>query len=179
MNKKEIKAAAKAQLQSGASKNSVFQSLRGQDMKDAQLAMVIVSYADPKLCEEHAGKVKILVGLMYVYSAFAFLAGMFAIPDMSPVGKLMLGAFCAAFSLLFAWGFKHHKLAAYTIYIFLTIIQLPKQVIALISHPDPSIVAILLGIAMLAYVWFVRQKLFPEMGFVTPLKVKGQYVFQD
>jgi hypothetical protein len=30
---------------------------------------------------------------------------------------------------------------------------------------------------MFAYVWYVREKIFPDFAFVSPKKVKGKYIF--
>lgn len=32
---------------------------------------------------------------------------------------------------------------------------------------------------MLVYVWYVRQKIFPDFSFIAPKKIKGQYVFTN
>ena len=47
------------------------------------------------------------------------------------------------------------------------------------SEPITSIVALLIGAAILAFTWHVRSKLFPDLLLLGPRKVKGSFVFSS
>lgn len=179
MNKKEIQTKVTELLLSGAAKSEVFSQLSGQGVKDSQLAYFIASYADPKRCDEHDRKVNILITLMFIQAVIAFLLGFGIGAKIGPNAKWIVGPLIALIPLLFAWGFYKHKVGAYNAYILLTIVQLPKSFEGFTSTPIASSVGIAISIGLLAYVWYVREKLFPGFALMTPKKVKGRYVFES
>lgn len=179
MNKKEIQASVNDLLAKGMAKSEVFAQLSGQGVKDSQLASFIAAYADPARCDEHERKVNILVTIMFVQAVIAFLMGLAIGAKIGPNAKWIVSGLIALIPLLFAWGFYRHKAGAYNAYLLLTIIQLPRAFEGFASNPVASSVALAINLSVLAYVWYVRQKIFPDFAFITPKKVKGQYVFTD
>jgi hypothetical protein len=177
MNKKEIQAKVRELLAAGTTKTEVFAQLTGQGVKDSQLAYFIASYADPNRCDDHERKVNILITIMFVQALIAFFLGFGIGAKIGPHAMLVVGALIALIPLLFAWGFFAHRVGAYNAYIFLTIIQLPRSFEGFASSPVATSIAIAFNVAILAYVWYVREKLFPDFSFITPKKVKGEYVF--
>jgi hypothetical protein len=177
MNKKEIQAKVTKLLLSGAAKSEVFAQLSGQGVKDSQLAYLIASYADPNRCDEHDRKVNILITIMFIQAAIAFLIGFGIGAKMGPNAKWIIGTLVALIPMLFAWGFYKHRVGAYNAYILLTIVQLPKSFEGFSLTPIASSVGIAISIGLLAYVWYVRDKLFPGFAMMTPKKIKGKYVF--
>ena len=178
MNKVEIKNKVKELLVSGTQKSEVFRQLSGKGIKDNQLAYLIAAYADPERCSDHGSKVNILIALMFVQSVGAFLMGFYLGMMLGPNAAWITGGLIALVPLLFAWGFYHHRVGAYNAYILLTIIQLPKSFEGFSENPFTSAIGIALNIALLTYVWYVREKIFPGFTFITPKKVKGEYVFE-
>ena len=179
MNKNEIQAAVTDMLGKGMGKSAVFAELSGQGVKDSRLAYMVASYADPDRCDAHDRKVNILVTIMFVQAVIAFLMGFAIGAQIGPAAKWVIGGLIAAIPLLFAWGFYRHKVGAYNTYLLLTIIQLPRSLDGFATNPVATGIALALNVAVLAYVLYVRQKLFPDFVFVTPKKVKGQYVFSS
>jgi hypothetical protein len=177
MNKKEIKAKVTELLLSGVTKMEVFTQLSGQGIKDSQLAYFIASHADPGLCTEHDRKVNIIIGLMSIQAALAFLLCLAIGAKIGPNAKWIIASLAALIPLLFAWGFYKHRVGVYNAFILLSIIQLPKSLEGFTKSPTVSAIGIAIGIGMLAYIWYVRGKLFPDFAFITPKKIKGQYVF--
>lgn len=177
MDKKAIKAKVTELLSSGAAKSEVFTQLSCQGVKDSQLAYFIASHADPSRCNEHDRKVNIIITLMFIQAVIAFLIGFGIGAKIGPNAKWIVGGLIALIPLLFAWGFYKHQAGVYNAYILLSIIQLPKSFEGFTSSPIASSVGIAIGIGMLSYVWYVREKLFPDFAFITPKKIKGQYVF--
>ena len=177
MNKKEIKEKVSTLISSGVEKSSVFAQLSGQGVKDSQLAHLIASYADPRLCEENDRKVNVIITLMFIQAAIVFLLGFGIGAKIGPNARWIIGGLIALIPLLFAWGFYKHSAGAYNAYILLSIIQLPRQLDGFSSSPIATIIGLSIGISLVAFIWYVRGKIFPDFAFITPKKVKGQYVF--
>lgn len=179
MNKKEIKAQVKELISSGVPKPEVFAKLSGKGLKDNQLAHFIASYADPYLCDLHDRKINVLITLMFIQAVFALLAGFGIGAQIGPNAQLIFAALCALVPLLFAFGFYKHMAGAYNAYILLAIVNLPRQLEGFSSSPVVTSVALAMSVGMLGYVWYVRQKIFPDFSFISPKKIKGQYVFSS
>lgn len=178
MNQKQIKGKVAELLSSGLTKSDVFKQLSGQGIKDSQLAYSIAAFADPARCYEHNGKVNLLITFMFILAAIAVLLGFFLGAKLGPNAKWIWAAIFASIPLLFAWGFYNHKVGAYNAYILLTIIQIPKAFAGFTVTPITSSIALLINIALLAYVCYVREKLFPGFMLMSPKKINGQYVFE-
>lgn len=177
MNKAEIKIKVKELLSSGTAKAEVFTQLSGQGVKDSQLAYFIASHPDPVRCDEYCGKVNVLITLMFIQAVIAFLLGFGIGAKIGPNAKWIMGVLIALIPLLFAWGFYANRVGAYNVYILLSIVQLPRSFEGFSSNPVASSIGIAIGIGLLAYVWYVREKIFPGFILTTPKKVKGTYVF--
>jgi hypothetical protein len=177
MNKKEISAKVAELLFLGTPKSKVFAQLTGQGVKDSKLAYFIASNADPALCREHERKVDAIVILMSIQSIIAALLGFVIGVKIGPNAKWIISGICALIPILFAWGFYKHRVGVYNAYILLSISQLPNSFKGFTLNPIASSVGIAISIGTLAYIWYVRGKLFPDFAFVTPKKNKGQYIF--
>ena len=114
---------------------------------------------------------------MFAQAAIAFLLGYAIGAKLGPNAKWLVGGLIALIPLLFAWGFYKNLVGAYNAYILLCLVQLPKQFGDFASNPVAASFGLAVAIAMLAFVWYVRAKLFPDFGFLAPKKTKGQYVF--
>ena len=75
MNKKEVIRRVNELLATGVAKDEVFAQLSGQGIKDNQLAYYIASHVSPNLSDQYAGKVNILITLMFVQSLLGFFMG--------------------------------------------------------------------------------------------------------
>ncbi len=177
MKKSEIKAKVNELLSSGTVKARVFAQLSNQGIKDHQLAHFIASYPDPKRCKEHDQKVNILITMMLAQTAIAFWLGFDIGTRIGPNAKWIAGILLASIPLLFAWGFHANRVGAYNAYILLSICQLPKSLEDFSTSPMATSIGIAIGIGIIAFVWYVRENIFPDFAFITPKKFKGQYVF--
>lgn len=65
----------------------------------------------------------------------------------------------------------------YNGYILLQVVSLPKLFKGLEAEPVSTLAAVAINVAVLAYVWYVRSKLFPDFLAFTPRKLSGKYVF--
>lgn len=179
MNKKEFRAKIKDLISSGMPKSEVFTQLSGQGLKDSQLAYLIASQADPHLCHIHSSKVNVVITIMIIQSVLALFAGFGVGASIGPNAQWIVAGLCASFPLLFAYCFYKHQVGAYNAYIIIAIIQIPRQFEGFTSSPIATSIGLAIGISMLAYVWYVRQKIFPDFFFIAPKKIKGQYVFAN
>lgn len=179
MKSKETKAKVAEMLSSGVTKSAVFAQLVGQGVRDSRLAYFIAAHAYPHRCDEHDRKINIAITLMFIQALVAFVLGFTFGAKIGPNASWILGGLTASIPLLFAWGFYANRVGAYNAYILLSLIQTPKGFSNFASSPIGSSINIAIGLAMLIYVWRVRTKLFPDFGFITPKKAKGQYVFES
>jgi len=177
MDKKEIQAKVRQLLAAGAAKAEVFAQLSGEGAKDSQLAYSIASYADPIRCDEHARKVNTLVTIMFIQAMLAFLIGFAMGAQVGPNARWAFGALAALIPSFLAWGFYTHRVGAYNAYIVLTFIQIPNSIKGFASDPITTAISLAISIALLAFVWYVREKIFPDFSFFVPKKIKGEYVF--
>lgn len=179
MNKREIKTAVRSRMAAGETKARIYDDLTEQGGKKRLVAHYIASYAAPRLKRQHKGKLIALMVVMVLQAGLAFLIGTGMAAQRHADSPLIWGTVFAAVPLLFAWGFYKPSALAYNAFIFLTIIQMPRTFSGFSEAPVASSIGIAINLAVLAYVWFVRSRLFPDFGFVTPTKVKGDYVFAD
>lgn len=179
MDKKEIKQKVAELLNSGKSKSEVFKTLSGGVVKDNQLALFIASHPNKYLYENHYKKINILIWIMLIQALFAALLGFGIGSKVGPIAMWGLAALIALIPLLFAYGFYKNHAGTYNAYILLTIIQLPKMFTGIAKTPVASAISIAIGLSILGYVWHVRSLLFPDFTFITPKKIKGQYVFSS
>ena len=181
MNKKQIQAEVARRIDAGESKTAIHRSLLGGELNEGRLAHLIATHAEERLTHAHARLVTALVVIAWVQLVFALVmvlaVGLQSGMAWGPI--LLLAAFTAGFGYLFIWGYRHHKAWAYTLSIFLSIINLPKAFKDFSAEPVTSLVAFAVSVAVIAFTWHVRSKLFPDLHVVGPRKVKGSFVFSS
>ncbi|MBR8451832.1 permease [Burkholderia multivorans] len=186
MNKKEAKAKIAALLAAGTRKAEVLANLSGQGLKDRVLARMIASRPDPERCRRNKVHVRILIGIAVVqllisldiaYSLFEF-AGRLGSSRGQGVTLLFI-ALTVPLALLFIWGFATNRVGAYHAFIALSLLQLPKTIADLTHDPSDALPTLAITAVLIGYVWFVRNRMFPDYGWFTPRKVDGRYAFVD
>lgn len=179
MNKKEIKNKVYELLAIGKTKSEVFSQISGQGANEKQLAFIIASYANPDRCNKQRTNVNILITIMAIEALLAFVVGFGVGAQIGPNARWVVAILCLCIPAFFAWGFHANRVGAYTGYILLSLIQLPKTLAGLASNPNPTATFIMIAInlCILSYVWYVRGKIFPDFAFTGPKKINGQYVF--
>jgi hypothetical protein len=116
---------------------------------------------------------------MFIQAALALLIGFSIGSTIGPNARWVIGGLSALVPLLFAWGFYNHLAGAYNAYIVLSMGSAARQVEGVISGSISMFIGSVIGIGMFAFVCYVRQKIFPDLAFFTPRKVKGRYVFSN
>jgi hypothetical protein len=179
MNKKEVRAKVTEMLSAGEKKQVVFAALSGKGVKDRVLAYFIASHIDPRRCAENRTHRRIVIAIAYFQVVAAILTGLYIAVDQSVTVGLLVGALALLFAVLFVWGFSKNKAGAYNAFLFLSLSQFPRQFRGFSEDPVMTSAGLAIGIGLIAYVCFVRQRLFPDLAFMGAMKVRGRYVFSD
>ena len=179
MSKKEVRLKVNEMLSAGEKKQEVFSALSGRGVKDRVLAYYIASYIDPQRCAQNKVHRGVVIALGYLQVLVAIGATVFLTSETTVTFGLVFGAFVLAFAGLFVWGFTKNIVGVYNAFLILTLTQTPRQLEGLSENPTATVIGLAIGAAIYAYVWFVRQRLFPDFVFWWPRKAGGQYVFAD
>ncbi|CAG9249607.1 hypothetical protein [Paraburkholderia unamae] len=179
MDKKEAIARVEEMLSAGAKKQDVFAALSGNGVKDRVLAYRIAAYADPQRCAANWLHIRAVIVIACIELALGLLVAFGAGVQISPGAGLFTGAVVALLGLLFVWGFARNRANIYNGFILLSLTQLPRAFQGFSAEPGTTAIAVAISLAAVAYVWFVRNQLFPDFVFVSPRKMNGRYVFSD
>ncbi|RQS13630.1 permease [Burkholderia sp. Bp8998] len=180
MNKKEAKTRIAALLSAGARKADVLAELAGQGLKDRVLAHLIASRPDPELCRKNKVHTRVLIGLGIAQLVISLALAYLILADtLSEGAALLFLALTVPLSLLFIWGFATHRVGAYHAFIVLSLLQVPKTIADLGRDPSVALPTLGVTVILVGYVWFVRNRLFPDFGWFTPRKVDGRYAFVE
>ena len=63
--------------------------------------------------------------------------------------------------------------------ILLSLLQLPKTIAELGRDPSTALPSLVITALLVGYVWYVRNRMFPDYGWFTPRKVEGRYAFVE
>ncbi|MGU7839614.1 permease [Burkholderia sp. AW33-5] len=180
MNKKEAKTRIAALLSAGARKADVLAELAGQGLKDRVLARLIASRPDPELCRKNKVHTRILIALGVAQLLISLALAYLLLVDGLSIGAAVLFlALTVPLSLLFIWGFATHRVGAYHAFIVLSLLQVPRTIADLGRDPSAALPTLGVTVILVGYVWFVRNRLFPDFGWFTPRKVEGRYAFVE
>ncbi|KVV51874.1 permease [Burkholderia territorii] len=180
MNKKEARTRIAALLSAGARKADVLAELAGQGLKDRVLARLIASRPDPELCKKNKVHTRVLIALGIAQLLISLaLAYLLRTEGLGAGAAMLFLAVTVPLSLLFIWGFATHRVGAYHAFIVLSLLQLPKTIADLGRDPSAALPTLAVTIILVGYVWFVRNRLFPDFGWFTPRKIDGRYAFVE
>ncbi|KWK15524.1 hypothetical protein [Burkholderia stagnalis] len=186
MNKTEAKTSIAAMLSAGSKRSDVLAALSGQGVKDRVLANLIASR--PERCRQNKLHVRLLIALgilqlLYcLWVAYTLAADAASNGPPSTASVVVIGLFLAVtvpLSLLFIWGFATYRVTIYHAYIALSIAQMPKLIERLATDPGDALKGLAISIALVVYVYFVRNRLFPDYVWFWPRKAQGRYVFAE
>jgi len=179
MNKKELQIEIRRRLSNGENKSHIFQSLRGQEFSDHQIAYMIASYAHPERCVRYAKLTKAMVMLAWLQLGLSALVSFWLGMPLGLIGRFVIVGIAVGVSYLFVWGFSRNKVWAYNVTILCTIINLPKSLAGFSQAPIITVVSLLLAFALLAFTIYVRSMLFPDFAFLAVRRNGGAYVFSS
>ncbi len=162
----------------GVSKRDIFQELTGGAYSDKRLAYILASRADPTLVHANRWKIRVMISVAIIQMMLAFLVG-WQVGEPVSTGYALMGALVAcAVPALTAYGFINHNVAAYNLFIAVSLFQYCIQVRDVMHGYNAAWVGVVFATVMLAFVVFLRHRLFPEIQIIRPTKDgAGQYVF--
>ena len=179
MNRKEAKTRIAVLLSAGTRKADALAELSGQGLKDRVLAHLIASRPDPERCRQNKLHIRILVALGIAQLAISLMLAYYffhrrrqrpraGIPraDRAAVAAVHLGL-CnpscrrvpRVHPAVAAAGAEDHR--------------------RLGRDPSTALPSLAITVLLVGYVWFVRNRLFPDYGWFTPRKVEGRYAFVE
>ncbi|WP_347555876.1 hypothetical protein [Robbsia sp. KACC 23696] len=179
MKRKEITARANAMLNEGVAKQQVFETLTGEGGKPKTVAYVIASHLDPRLREASGGHRIAVIALAYIQLVVALLI-VFALGLTLPAAfTIIMVLIVGSIGGAFVWGFTKDKASCYNVYIYLGIVQCGRGLLGIAADPVAVIAGLAISFALIAYLLFVRKRLFPDFDFLGPKRIKGEYVFVE
>ncbi|RON50225.1 hypothetical protein [Pseudomonas frederiksbergensis] len=179
MDKKEIKRQVAAMLDAGRSRTETFKAFSGGAVKDRALAYLIGSRPDPALNAKHSGKVKTLLGLMIVQALLGAISGFVLGSMIGPKATVFFTLFVGLIPLWFAYGFYKYRAQFFTVYVILSLSQFSRIFKDFAEDPVTTLIGAAIGLGMVCFVAWVKTLLFPDLAFIGPKKIKGQYVFSN
>ncbi|MGE8148347.1 hypothetical protein ACQKP7_24645 [Pseudomonas frederiksbergensis] len=179
MDKKEIKRQIVAMLDAGRSKTETFKAFSGGAVKDRVLAYWIGSHPDPARNAQHQGKIKTLLGLTIAQAVLGAVAGFFLGSMIGPKATLFFTLFAGLIPLWFAYGFYKNLAQFYTVYVVLSLSQFPRLFKDFAEDPVTTLIGAAISLGMVFFVAYLKTLLFPDLGFIGPKKIKGQFVFSN
>lgn len=179
MKDKDIRTKVNALLDSGMTKAAVFEQLKQAGAKEKRLAYLIGAHIDQRLVDKNDIHIKLIIILNILLMLLCFFVGFFVEPSFSLGGKFLVGTLFALIPAAFVYGFGKHNVGTYNAYILLSIAGLHRVFQGFHEDPQSTLIALILNILMISYVWFVRTRLFPDFYSFSPRKVKGSYVFKE
>jgi hypothetical protein len=177
MNKKELKQKVAELISAKKSKDEVYKILTEQGENVSLVAYFIASNPNHIAYEVNYKKINILITFMFILALIGALNGYLVGLKYGTIYALFGALLGALFPLFIAYGFYKNDVLAYNIYILLSIVQLPQALGAIIKSPVGASIWLVIILAILAFVWHLRSRLFPDFKFIWPRKVNGQYVF--
>jgi hypothetical protein len=179
LDKKEIKRQLVAMLDAGRSRTETFKTFSGGAVKDKVLAYWIGSHPDPARTAQHQGKIKILLGLTIAQAVLGAVAGFFLGSMIGPKATVFFTLFAALVPLWFAYAFYKNQAPFYTVYILLSLSQFPRLFKDFAEDPISTLIGAAITLGMVFFVAWLKTLLFPDLAFIGPKKIKGQYVFSN
>lgn len=178
MDKKAIRQRVAELRAQGVSKQDIFQELKGGAYSDGRLAYMLASRADFNLVRAHKWKIRLMITVAIIQMMLAFLVG-WQVGEPVSTGYALLGALVAcAIPALTAYGFIKHNVAAYNLFIAVSLFQYSIQVRDVIQGYNAAWVGVAFASIMLTFVIYLRLRLFPDIRAIRPAKdASGQYAF--
>ncbi|TXT25435.1 MAG: hypothetical protein FD131_4636 [Rhodocyclaceae bacterium] len=178
MDKKAIRQRLAELRAQGVSKQDIFQELKGGAYSDGRLAYMLASRAALNLVRAHKWKIRLMITVAIIQMMLAFLVG-WQVGEPVSTGYALLGALIACtIPALTAYGFIKHNVAAYNLFIAVSLFQYWLQVWDVIQGYNAAWVGVTFASIMLTFVIYLRLRLFPDIRAIRPAKDgSGQYAF--
>jgi phosphoglycerol transferase MdoB-like AlkP superfamily enzyme len=174
MSLKEIKKDIEKDFNEGEKKSVLFKKYKDKDVKenkkikDVQLATIISTLKDPELMKKHKVANNILITIMTILLILTILGQVAAEAPILLIVLLMI------IPLLLIKGFVNNNYMAYNAYIILSMLNFSNILKAIKAEPAVGMIALVISISLFVFVWKLKSKLFPNMGFFGAKKNKNK-----
>lgn len=178
MSKKDMKKEMQALHDQGQHKMDIFNEFKGKGLKEKELAQIVAQLKDRTLCALYETKNNILITLIFIQTFFVAFAS-YQIAIQSNFSPYVFAAVGASIGLLFIYGFYRFSPVAYQVFILLTIIRLPREIEPLSKGGAVELIAFVVSMCIFIYVWYLKSKLYPDLGLFGAKKSNGVYNFSS
>ncbi len=157
------------EFDSGKSLQAIYEKYKSDNIKEKKLAYMVSSLKDNSLIQKYKTANNILIGIMVVITIITVFASYGIGLDVTPDSAIYWTIF-SIIPLLFLYGFIKVNFQAYLIYIVLSFSQFSNSFKDFGADPMTDIIGLAVSLSIIAFVWFLKMKLFPYMGFLSPKK---------
>lgn len=164
MKKKELIKVMQAEFDDGETLSNIYDNHKDNDFSEKRYATLVGSLRDKKLITKHKMANNVLIGLMVLITFFTAIAG-YGIGVNSGSSNPIYWCAIAIIPLIFLYNFIKVNYQAYLVYVILSITQFPKALDNFGADLVMDIIAVALSVFLIAFVWYLKVKLFPYMGF--------------
>lgn len=174
MSLKEIKNNIKNEFNEGESKSSLFKKYQnkeiqaGKTIKDSQLAEIISTLREEELVNKNKISNNILISIMFI-SMFLTISTQL----ISGVNIIFVLISLLIYAILIK-GFIKVEYFAYNAYIILSMLGFSNLLKGMQEDFNTGIISLVIYILMFVFVWRLKSKLFPNMGFFGAKKNKNK-----
>jgi hypothetical protein len=178
MNNSGIKSYIRDQHAAGVSKPDIYHSLIDKDVPAKKAAIFISQFCDPKLRQEHAGKVNLVLAILVAQLLIGlWISWEMAVErDISPVFFMGFMGFIALFASVMLWGVWADVGPMYNSIMLLTGLGTLQTLPALGSDPI-AIVGLIIPVGVILVVYNTRSNVFPYLGLFGPKMNNGEFLF--
>ncbi len=176
MKNKELIKLMQSEFDVGESLQNIFEKYKSEDIKTKKLAYFVGTLKDKALIKKHIIANNILIVLMGLFTILAALSGYAMGLEVTPNTPIYWVA-VAIIPMIFLYGFIKHNYPTYVAYSMLIITQLPKSFHNVGGDIVPNIIGLLISLSTIIFVWYLKSKLFPYMGFLGPKKNADKQYF--
>ncbi|WP_144152866.1 hypothetical protein [Paraburkholderia sp. BCC1885] len=163
----------------GMSRSAIFSRLTGRGVRDSRLAWLVASHVDPRRRAGNQRHIRIVIAIALVQAVIGCLQAFGIGEQIVPGTGWVTGAVTLAVGLLFAWGFYRNQAGTYNAYLLMAMVQLPFQLDGFSAAPAGTTIGVATALGLLAYVWWVRTRVFPDFAFLSPRRIRGSYIFSE
>ena len=161
----------------GESLSAIYEKYGNKDIKEARLAYLVGTLKSKELIAKYKTGRAVLVIIMVLVTLLSALYG-YGIGLTSGSSTPVYWSAIAIIPLLFLYGFIRNSFQVYLAYIILSITQLPRSMVNFGENLVIDVISLLISVSIIAFVWYLKNKLFPYMAMMGPKKSKeGVYLF--
>ena len=177
MNKKELIKTMQSEFDNGEALSNIYEKYKSEDISEKKFATLVASLKDQNLILKHKTANRVLISLMVLITIFTAIAGYGIGVDAASTNPIYWCAI-AIIPMIFLYNFVKVNYQAYLAYVLLSITQFPKSLDNFGAELVTDIIGVALSIFLIAFVWYLKNKLFPYMGFFGVKKgANEQYAF--